>query len=97
MSKSIRRTIKVDICKLCDFVIIKTDPIRSLVKCYSLDYDLEIAKAGRRVEFDIFMIYTVGERCTENDDEIQMKFSMERTSSLSLITRIQEGDIPFRN
>lgn len=49
------------------------------------------------MEFDIFMIYTVGERCTENDDEIQMKFSMERTSSLSLITRIQEGDIPFRN
>lgn len=44
--------------------------MRSLVKCYSLDYDLEIAKAGRRVEFDISMTDTVGGRCTKNDGEI---------------------------
>ena len=70
--------------------------MRSLVKCYSLDYDLEIAKAGLRVEFDISMTNTVGGRCTKNGDEIQMKFSIERTSPLWLITRIQEGHIPLR-
>lgn len=71
--------------------------MRSLVKCYSLHYDLEIAKAGRRVEFDISMTDTVGGRCTKNDGEIQVKFSIERTSPLRLITRIQEGHIPLRN
>lgn len=62
--------------------------------CYN--YDLEIGKAGRRVEFDISMTDTVGGRCTKNGDEIQVKFSIERTSPLWLITRIQEGHIPLR-
>ena len=32
----------------------------SMVKGYSLDYDLEVAEAGRRVEFDISMTDTEG-------------------------------------
>ena len=38
----------------------------SLVKGYSLDYDSEVAEAGRRVEFDISMTDTEGERCTSD-------------------------------
>ena len=49
------------------------------------------------MEFDISMTDTVGGRCTKNDGEIQVKFSIERTSPLRLITRIQEGHMPLRN
>lgn len=38
----------------------------SLVKGYSLDRDSEVAEAGRRVEFDISMTDTEGERYTSD-------------------------------